>query len=343
MRPRTGWVRKRGRSRTRRWNRGTVSCHDFLLARPNGFCQPPDEARRRLVLPTAAGRGTAPAGDLDRGPAGEVREGRRAQHRGRAAAGGAGIGGRRGRRRARAVGGSVLSCAGERPHPRRADQFRRRHRPQGDADQLLRPAGGRQHLRRRERRGDLRRAERGRRDDAPRRGRGLRLLADPAARGARQGHQQPRQRAAVVHARLRPELRDRRVRGLAPRRADGHPALRSPGHRGVHPREGRRQPHQLQPLGRGDRRLRRGDARRRRVGPRPSRRAGPRPARRRRAPARRRPLGLPYGARAGAVGADHALDLRPRRAGCRVHRHDEPRQQPLLLRDDRGVQSLRHR
>ena len=54
-------------------------------------------------------------------------------------------------------------------------------------------------------------------------------------------------------------------------------------------------------------------------------------------------MGLPHGARTRAVGADHALDLRPRRAGRRVHRHDEPRQQPLLLRDDRGLQSLRHR
>ena len=81
-----------------------------------------------------------------------------------------------------------------------------------------------------------------------------------------QRHQQPRQRPAVVHARVRPELRDGRVRRLAPRRADGHPALRPPRHRGVHPRQGRRRAHQLQPLGRGDRRLRRGGARRRRRG-----------------------------------------------------------------------------
>ena len=60
-----------------------------------------------------------------------------------------------------------------------------------------------------------------------------------------------------------------------------------------------------------------------------------------RVPARRRPVGLPQGARARAVGPDHALDLRPRRAGHPVPRPHEPRQQPLLLRDDRGDQSLR--
>ncbi len=44
---------------------------------------------------------------------------------------------------------------------------------------------------------------------------------------------------------------------------------------------------------------------------------------------------------ARAVGADHALDLRPRRAGHPVPRPHEPRQQPELLRDHRGHQSLR--
>ena len=58
-----------------------------------------------------------------------------------------------------------------------------------------------------------------------------------------QGHEQPRQRPAVVHARVRPELRDGGIGGLAARRADGHSALRSPGHRGVHPRQGRRRAH----------------------------------------------------------------------------------------------------
>ena len=64
------------------------------------------------------------------------------------------------------------------------------------------------------------------------------------------GTQQPRQRADVLHARVRPELRDGGVGGLAARRADGHAALRSSGHRGVHPRQGRRRAHQLQHLGR---------------------------------------------------------------------------------------------
>ena len=40
----------------------------------------------------------------------------------------------------------------------------------------------------------------------------------------------------------------------------------------------------------------------------------------RRLPARRRPVGVPQGARARAVGPDHALDLRPRRAGHPVPR-----------------------
>ena len=58
-------------------------------------------------------------------------------------------------------------------------------------------------------------------------------------------------------------------------------------------------------------------------------------------PARRRAVGLPQAARARAVGPDHALDLRSRRAGHPVPRPHEPRQQPVLLRDHRGDQSLR--
>ena len=69
--------------------------------------------------------------------------------------------------------------------------------------------------------------------------------------------------------------------------------------------------------------------------------AGARAHRRGRVSARRRPVGLSHGARRRAVGPDHAIDLRPRRAGRGVHRRDEPRQQPLVLRDDRGVQSVR--
>ena len=241
-----------------------------------------------------------------------------------------------------AMGAGVPRRAAQRLHPRRAHQLRRGHRPQGDAHQLLRPAGRRQHLRRRERHRHLRGAERGRRDDAARRRRRLRLLAHPAAGRARPRHEQPRERAAVLHARVRPELRDRRVRRLPPRRADGHPALRPPGHRGVHPREGRRPPHELQPLGGGDRRVRRGGTRQRRVAARAQGTARARPPRGGRAPARRRPVGVPHGARRRAVGPDHAVHVRPRRTGRRVHRRDEPRQQPVVLRDDRGVQSVRH-
>jgi ribonucleoside-diphosphate reductase alpha chain len=42
------------------------------------------------------------------------------------------------------------------------------------------------------------------------------------------------------------------------------------------------------------------------------------------APARRRPVGLPQGPRARAVGPDHALHLRPRRAGRPVPRPHQP-------------------
>ena len=51
----------------------------------------------------------------------------------------------------------------------------------------------------------LRRAERGRRDHAPRRRRRLRLLAHPPAGRARARHRQPRKRAGFVHARFRSE------------------------------------------------------------------------------------------------------------------------------------------
>jgi ribonucleoside-diphosphate reductase alpha chain len=45
--------------------------------------------------------------------------------------------------------------------------------------------------------------------------------------------------------------------------------------------------------------------------------------------------------RARPVGPDHALDLRPRRAGHPVPRPHQPRQQPVLLRNHRGDQSVR--
>jgi ribonucleoside-diphosphate reductase alpha chain len=66
---------------------------------------------------------------------------------------------------------------------RRAHPVGRRHRPGGHADQLLRAAGGRFHrpARRRPSR-HLHRADRGCRDHAPRRRRGLRLQPHPPAR-----------------------------------------------------------------------------------------------------------------------------------------------------------------
>ena len=152
--------------------------------------------------------------------------------------------------------------------------------------------------------------------------------------------------AGELHARLRPVLRDGGIGRRAARRADGGAALRPPRRRGVHPRQGRRRPEELQHLGRRHRRLHAGRARRRR------RRTGaPRRARRRRrrppapgsapAPRATRRVGLPQAAGARAVGADHALHLRPRRARRAVPGHHQPRQQPGVLRDDRGDESLR--
>ena len=91
--------------------------------------------------------------------------------------------------------------------------------------------------------GHLRRVAGGRRDDAPRRWRGLRLLADPPGRRMGQGHAKQRVRAAVVHARVRRVVQDGRVRRLAARRADGHAALRPSRRARVRPREGRRRLH----------------------------------------------------------------------------------------------------
>ena len=58
-----------------------------------------------------------------------------------------------------------------------------------------------------------------------------------------------------LHARVRPLVRDGGVGRRAARRADGRAALRPSRHRGLHPRQGRRRPHQLQHLGRRDRRV----------------------------------------------------------------------------------------
>ena len=124
---------------------------------------------------------------------------------------------------------------------RRAHQLRRRHATHGDADQLLRPAGGRLGVRNRRRQArHLRRADGGGGNHAPRRRRGLRFLRDPAARRAGARHAEQRQRPGVLHARVRPELRNRGIGRCPPRRADGHPALRPSRYRAFHPRQGRR-------------------------------------------------------------------------------------------------------
>ena len=151
---------------------------------------------------------------------------------------------------------AVLRGAGERLHPGRAHQLRGRHAAQRHADQLLRAAGRRLGVRDRGRQArHLRRADGGGRNHAPRRRRGLRLLLDPPERRAGARHAEQRQRSGVVHARVRPELRDGGVGRLAARRADGHPALRPPGRRRLHPRQGPRRSAQLQRERRGDRRL----------------------------------------------------------------------------------------
>ena len=137
------------------------------------------------------------------------------------------------------------------------------------------------------------------------------------------GTHSQRERAGVVHARVRPQLRDGRVGRRAARRADGHPALRSSRHRGIHPRQGRGRPAQLQRQRGGDRRLHARGRERRRLGTRAQVRAGARRRRRYAAPARRRPVGLPHGQGARSVAADHAVDLRSRRARRGLHRPHE--------------------
>ena len=76
----------------------------------------------------------------------------------------------------------------------------------------------------------------------------------PRARCVR-GHQLARERAGVVHARLRPVVRDGGIGRRAARRADGRAALRPSRHRALHPREGCGRAHQLQHLGGRDRRV----------------------------------------------------------------------------------------
>ena len=111
-----------------------------------------------------------------------------------------------------ALGAPLPAGAGRRLHPRRPHQLRRRHRPAGDAHQLLRAAGRRLDLRGgRRQAGHLHRAAGGRRDHAPRRRRRLRLLRHPAQGRRGEGHALARQRPGVLHARLRPLVRDGRV------------------------------------------------------------------------------------------------------------------------------------
>ena len=130
-----------------------------------------------------------------------------------------------------------------------------------------------------------------------------------------------RERPDLVHARVRQELRDGRIGGRAARRADGRAALRPPGHRGVHQRQARRLALQLQHVGRGHRRVHaRGRSRRR------DRAVACRPSRsmhRTATSASTATWVYRKGQRARAVRPDHAVHLRPRRAGRDVHR---PRQ-----------------
>ena len=130
--------------------------------------------------------------------------------------------------------------------------------------------------------------------------------------------------------------------GAAARRADGGAALRPSGRDGVRRRQaagGAAQ--QLQHLGRGDRRADGGGRGRRRLRAGAQGRAGDGAGRGRRAPARRRALGLCDDPGARALARDHAQHLRGGGAGGAVPRPDQRREQPALLRADRGDQPLR--
>ena len=98
---------------------------------------------------------------------------------------------------------------------------------------------------------------------------------------------------------------------------------------------------QLQHLGRGHRRADGGGRGRRRLRAGAQGRAGGGAGRRRRAPARRRPLGLCDDPGARALVGDHAQHLRGGRARGAVPRPDQRREQPALRRADRGDQPLR--
>ena len=112
-----------------------------------------------------------------------------------------------------ALGAGVPEGARGRVHPRRADQLGGRlGHPRRHADQLLRAAGRRFGLRDRRRQArHLHRAARGGGDDAPRRRRRLRLLGDPAARGAGAAAPtaRPRGRSATCTSSTSPAPRSR--------------------------------------------------------------------------------------------------------------------------------------
>ena len=173
----------------------------------------------------------------------------------------------------------------------------------------------------------------GGRDHAPRRRRGLRFFRDPPQGRAGARHREHGERAGVLHAGVRQELRDGGIRRLAPRRADGHPALRPSRHRGLHPRQGPRRPQELQRERRRDRRLHARGRGRRRLGARAQGAARRRTSRAQPRAARRRAVGLSHGQGARSVAADHGVHLRSRRAGRVLRRPRQRGQQSLLLRD----------
>ena len=251
-------------------------------------------------------------------PEGGRRHAHRRHDRGQLAARGprAGLG----RVGARALGAGVLRGArgvqvpARRPHPRR-----RRCGAAGHALQLLRDGAdcGR-HDR------DLRQSEGSSADHAAGRRHRLRLLNAPAQGCAGQGRRRRRIGAASVHGCLGCDVPHHHERRLSPRCDDGLPALRSPRHRGLHRGQARPRPApHVQPLGAGDRCVHAGGQGQRFVG------------------ARLRGRRLPHRLGAHAVGADHPLDLRLRRARRDLHRPHQPDQQPRLLRGDLRNQSLR--